>query len=211
MQQADEREANVSVESEDQARADFYALLARLYASAPDAALLSSIAACDELAADAESEDGRALADAWRTLIAASSAMDPAAAADEYQTLFVGVGKSEVSVHASAYVKSPGRTPLIEIRASLAKLGLARQSGVNVYEDHLATVCETMRALIVGAGQEEPFAFAEQREFYEAHVKPWVFDCCTAIQNSPVANYYRRVAEFTHLFMAIERDSFAID
>ena len=211
MHEADEREANVAVESEDQARADFYALLARLYASAPDAALLSSIAACDELAAEPESEDGRALAEAWRTLIAASSAMDPAAAADEYQTLFVGVGKSEVSVHASAYVKSPGRTPLIEIRASLAKLGLARQSGVNVYEDHLATVCETMRALIVGAGRGEPFAFAEQREFFEAHVKPWVFDCCTAIQNSPIANYYRRVAEFTQLFMAIERDSFAID
>jgi TorA maturation chaperone TorD len=211
MQETHEREANVPVESEDQARGDFYALLARLYASAPDAALLSSIAACDELAADAASEEGRSLADAWRTLIVASSAMDPDAAADEYQTLFVGVGKSEVSVHASAYVKSPGRTPLIEIRASLAKLGLARQSGVNVYEDHLATVCETMRALILGAGREEPFAFAEQREFFEVHVKPWVFDCCTAIQNSPVANYYRRVAEFTQLFMAIERDSFAID
>jgi len=199
MQETHESEVNVPVESEDQARADFYALLARLYASAPDAALLSSIAACDELA------------DTWRKLIAASSAMDPAAAADEYQTLFVGVGKSEVSVHASAYVKSPGRTPLIEIRASLAKLGLARQSGVNVYEDHLATVCETMRALILGAGRGEPFAFAEQREFFEAHVKPWVFDCCTAIQNSPVANYYRRVAEFTQLFMVIERDSFTID
>jgi len=211
MQETHEREANVSVGSEDQARADFYALLARLYALAPDAALLASIAACDELPADAESEDGRALADAWRKLIAASSAMDPAAAADEYQILFVGVGKSEVSVHASAYVKSPGRTPLIEIRASLAKLGLARQSGVNVYEDHLATVCETMRALILGAGRGEPFAFAEQREFFEVHVKPWVYDCCTAIQNSPVANYYRRVAEFTQLFMVIERDSFAIE
>ena len=211
MAETREGEANVAVASEDQARADFYALLARLYAAAPDAVLLSSIAACDELPADAASEGGRALADAWRKLIAASTAMDPAAAADEYQNLFVGVGKSEVSVHGSAYVKSPGTSPLIEVRASLAKLGLARQSGVNVYEDHLATVCETMRALITGAGQGEPFAFAEQREFFESHVKPWVFDCCTAIQNSPVANYYRRVAEFTQLFMAIERDSFAIE
>ena len=211
MQETHQDEATFSVASEDQARADFYALLSRLYASEPDAALLSSIAACDELSADAASEGGRALAEAWRKLIAASMAMDPAAAAEEYQNLFVGVGKSEVSVHASAYVKSPGRTPLIEIRASLAKLGLARQSGVNVYEDHLATVCETMRALITGAGLGEPFAFAEQREFFESHVLPWVFNCCTAIQNSPVANYYRRVAEFTQLFMAIERDSFAIE
>jgi TorA maturation chaperone TorD len=208
---AHENEANVLLAPEDQARADFYALLARLYAEAPDAALLSSIATGGELAADAESEDGRALAESWRKLIAASMAMDAAAAADEYQNLFVGVGKSEVSAHASSYLKAPGRTPLIEIRGSLAKLGLARQSGVNMYEDHLAAVCETMRALITGAGQGEPYAFAEQREFFEYHVGPWVFDCCTAIQNSPIANYYRRVAEFTQLFMIIERDSFAIE
>jgi TorA maturation chaperone TorD len=210
MQQMRDREASFSIASEDQARADFYALLARLYAAAPDASLLSSIAACDELSA-AESEAGRALAEAWRKLIAASTAMDPAAAADEYQALFIGVGKSEVSAHGSAYTKSPGSSPLIEVRSTLARLGLARQSGVSMYEDHLAAVCETMRVLITGAGKGEPFAFAQQREFFESHVQPWVFDCCTAIQNSSVANYYRRVAEFTQLFMAIERDSFAIE
>jgi TorA maturation chaperone TorD len=211
MQETREDAANASIAPEDQARADFYALLARLYAAAPDAALLSSIAACDELSADAESEAGRALAAAWRKLIAASTAMDPMASADEYQALFIGVGKSEVSAHGSAYIKSPGSSPLIQVRATLAKLGLARQSGVNIYEDHLAAVCETMRVLITGAGEGEPFAFAQQREFFELHVKPWVFDCCTAIENSPVANYYRRVAEFTQLFMVIERDSFAIE
>jgi TorA maturation chaperone TorD len=203
--------ANASIAPEDQARADFYALLARLYAAAPDATLLASIAACDELSADAESEAGRALAAAWRKLIAASMAMDPMASADEYQALFIGVGKSEVSAHGSAYIKSPGSSQLIQVRATLAKLGLARQSGVNIYEDHLAAVCETMRVLITGAGEGELFAFAQQREFFELHVKPWVFDCCTAIENSPVANYYRRVAEFTQLFMVIERDSFAIE
>ena len=38
-----------SIEPEDQARADFDALLARLYAAEPDAALLRSIASADEL------------------------------------------------------------------------------------------------------------------------------------------------------------------
>jgi len=202
---------NRSIAAEDQARADFYAVLSRLYAAAPDAALLSAIAASGALIADAESDGGRALANAWQRLIAASAVMDPVAAAEEYQNLFVGVGRSEVSAHASAYVKSPGATPLIEIRASLAQLGLARQSGINVYEDHLATVCETMRALITGVGGGESFPFSDQRKFFESHLDPWVFDCCTAIQNSPVANYYRRVAEFTQLFMVIERDSFAIE
>jgi TorA maturation chaperone TorD len=67
-----------------------------------------------------------------------------------------------------------------------------------------------MRLLITGGENGEPFAFAQQHEFFESHVDPWVLDCCTAIQNSPVANSYRRVAEFTQSFMAIERDSFAI-
>jgi TorA maturation chaperone TorD len=203
--------ANAWIAPEDQARADFYALLARLYAAAPDAGLLAALAGSGLLLADAESEGGRDLAEAWRKLIAASAAMDPAAAADEYHTLFIGVGKSEISAHASAYTRSPGSSPLIEIRAALAELGLARQSGVNLYEDHLAAVFETMRALILAKGARQADPVAEQRRFFATHVSPWVFDCCAAIQNSSVANYYRRVAEFTELFMAIERDSLAID
>ena len=38
-----------AIDPEDQARADFYALLSRLYAAAPDAPLLAAIAAADEL------------------------------------------------------------------------------------------------------------------------------------------------------------------
>ena len=65
-----------TLDPEDQARADFYALLARLYAAEPDAALLASIAAADELAVDEGNVEGEALAEAWRTLIAASAVMD---------------------------------------------------------------------------------------------------------------------------------------
>ena len=43
---------------EDQARAEFYALLSRLYAAAPDASLLAAIAAADEL--EIASQDGPA-------------------------------------------------------------------------------------------------------------------------------------------------------
>jgi TorA maturation chaperone TorD len=202
--------ASVAIEPEDQARADFYALLARLYAAAPDLALLSSIAGSGELTPDTQSEAGQALAEAWGKLITASAAMDPAAAGEEFQALFIGVGKSEISAHGSAYVKSPGSTPLIEVRAALTKLGLARHGGVNMYEDHIAALCATMRVLITGTGEGEVFALAEQRQFFATHLAPWVFDCCAAIQKSSIANYYRRVAEFTQMFMAIERDSFAI-
>ena len=199
------------IEPEDQARADFYALLSRLFDSAPDAGLLAAIASADELPEVSTAGTDRDLAKAWRELIAASAAMDPEAAAAEYQDLFIGVGKSEVSLNAAAYAKPGAANPLVAVRSALAELGLGRQMGVNTYEDHLAAVCETMRMLITGVKGAEAYAFAEQRGFFESHVKPWVFDCCNAIKNSAIANYYRRVAEFTQLFMALERDSFAIE
>jgi TorA maturation chaperone TorD len=199
-----------TIDPEDQARADFYALLARLYAAEPDAALLKSIAAADKLQFDEGNAEGEALAETWRKLIAASAVMDADAAAAEYLDLFVGVGASEVSPHASAYEKVPGRQPLVEVRAALARLGLSRQPGNPLYEDHLASVLATMRVLITGAGGSGSFTFDEQHDFFAAHVDPWVISCCDAIYGRAIANYYKRVAQFTKAFVAIERDSFAI-
>lgn len=206
--------AGQAVAPEDQARAGFYALLSRLYAAAPEAALLRAVGKPDALKDAAAGGGPATLAARWQALGLASEAVDASAVADEYQTLFIGVGKSEVSLHASAYLPSRGRSPLAEIRANLVRLGLARKSGVSIYEDHLAALCETMWALIAGTDAQPaaaPRALEEQRAFFERHIAPWVFDCCSAIQASPLANYYRRVAEFTQSFMAIERDSFAIE
>ena len=199
---------------EDRARADYYALLSRLYADAPDAALLHAIAQSGAATEPGELQVGAAaepFARAWARLGAASAAMDPAAAAEEYQELFIGVGQSAVSLHASAYLPASGRNALVEIRATLAQLGLGRLSGVSLYEDHLAAVCETMRVLIAGGPGVQPFTLDDQREFFGTHLGPWVFACCTAIKECTIANYYRRVAEFTDSFMAIERDSLAIE
>ena len=100
---------------------------------------------------------------------------------------------------------------LAELRAELARLGLSRQAGVSLFEDHLAAVLETMRVLVAGASGIEPRAPAEQGAFFARYVSSWVPRCCDAIIAVPVANYYRRVAEFTVFFVAIERDSFAIE
>jgi TorA maturation chaperone TorD len=75
-------------------------------------------------------------------------------------------------------------------------------------------MCETMRVLIAGSDGTDaaaPHSLADQREFFGMHLAPWVFACCNAIRSCPIANYYRRVAEFTEFFMAIERDSFAME
>ena len=204
------------LEPEDQARADFYALLARLYAEAPDAALLRAIAAAPPLGVAAHNEGAdvaaASLPAAWDLLRAASAAMDADAATDEYNNLFIGVGKSEINLHASHWLTGfMMEKPLADVRATLASLGLGRRAGVSLVEDHLAALFETMRILIAGQDDRRPALLAEQRALFERHILSWVFQCCGAMRDSAVANYYRRVAQFTDCFMALERDSFAID
>ena len=201
---------------EDQARADFYALLARLYADPPDAALLAAIAGAAPLRIDADMDrpDAAApsLAAAWDALRVASGVMDPEAVVEEYNNLFVGVGKSEVNLHAShALTGFMMEKPLVEVRTALADLGLGRREGVTMLEDHLAALCETMRMLIAGHAGRAPASLAEQKAFFERHIASWVFACCTAIGQSPVANYYLRVAQLTDSYMALERDSLAVE
>jgi TorA maturation chaperone TorD len=202
------------LEPEDQARADFYALLARLFSDAADATLLAAIAAAAPLAPATHLDDfGEAvgLAAAWDALRAASAAMDETAAREEFQTLFVGVGKSEVSLYASHYLGPQSGRPLAEIRGALARLGLARRPGSSEFEDHLAVELETMRMLVAGQDDRRPASIAEQRAFFEQHLATWVFDCCAAICDCSIANYYLRVAQFVSAFLALERDSFAMD
>jgi TorA maturation chaperone TorD len=207
---------NRTLAPEDQARADFYALLARLFADPPDAALLSAIAHAAPLGGDAATGHADApapsLAAAWEALRAASAAMDPDAVVDEYNDLFIGVGKSEVNLHASHWLTGfMMERPLVEVRAALVGLGLGRRDAASLLEDHLAALCETMRILIAGQGDRAPSTIAEQRDFFARHIAPWAFSCCTAIDSCPVANYYRQVAQFAERYMALERDSLAIE
>jgi TorA maturation chaperone TorD len=196
-----------AVAPEDEARARFYALLSRLYAEGPDAPLLAALGKSETWPADADN----ALAAAWNALILASNAMDADAVEQEYTELFVGVGRSEVDLHASHWITvAASEKPLVAVRSDLARLGLARLAGSTIYEDHLSVLCETMRMLVAGNGDREPSEIAVQRAFFDRHLAPWIFVCCDAICQCPLANYYRRVAEFTHSYMAVERDSLAI-
>ena len=65
------------VSPEDHGRANFYALISRLFADAPDQALLQAIAGSPPLVSD---DNGEPLALAWSKLISASSVMDADAA-----------------------------------------------------------------------------------------------------------------------------------
>lgn len=197
------------ISPEDHGRANFYALLSRLFADAPDAGLLAALASSPPLTTD---DDGMPLAMAWSRLIAASGVVSADAAREEYDTLFVGVGHAPLNLHASHHLTGfMMEQPLADVRATLATLGFARIGAQTMVEDHLAALCEAMRLLIVGGGDIAPAAIAVQREFFDAHIAAWFERCCTAITESPLANFYGVVAQFGCQFLLLEQAAFAIE
>jgi TorA maturation chaperone TorD len=197
-----------AVPPEDAARGDFYALLARLFVAAPDAALLSSLAAADPIPAEGDPT----LARAWQGLVDASSVMDPDAARDEFAALFEGVGKAEVSVYAGFYGGAPSIDhPRVRIQADLAALGLARPETVTEPEDHYSGLFEVMRVLVAGGAARGAGPVAEQKRFFETHLKPGAGRFFAAVGRAPGANYYRHVAAVGAAFIALESESFQLD
>jgi len=189
---------------EDDARANFYALLARLFYAGPDAELLAGIAGADELAAEGRNV---ALAEAWNALAAASAAADAEATRIEYDAVFVGTGKAPVTPYATFYLVATGREKLLAgLREELGAMGLARAERAHEPEDHIAGLCDVMRLLIAAGADEE--ALAEQRRFFDRYLRRSYPALCDAVEACGAADYYRSVARFARAFLDVEVESF---
>ena len=189
---------------EETARAELYGLLALLYYAVPPPDLLAQL----RVAATEAPAAGGFLEEPWRGLVAAARAQDDAAIAQEYDTLFGGVGKPEVYLFGSHYLSGfLNEKPLAKLRDSLARLGLAREESMPETEDHVAYLCEVMRYLI--AGEDVAVAnLTRQREFFAAHLQPWVHPLCDALSQHPKARFYAALAEFTRAFFSVEMQGF---
>ena len=191
---------------EEAARADFHALLAALLSAPPGTELLAHLAAAPAIEGDPS------LSLAWQGLVNASSAMDADAAAEEYELLFAGVGKSKVSIFAGYYTGAPARDhPRVRIQARLAGLGLARDERATEPEDHLGYLFETMRVLVGGTAERAPAKLADQKGFFEEHVAPGATRFFEALARAPEANYYRHVAAVGAAFTELESQSLQLD
>lgn len=194
---------------EDQARADLYALLARLFLAPPDAALLDALSASEPILAQG---GDLALEQAWERLSMASSVMDAQAVQDEFDALFVAIGTPLINPYGSRYIAGfINDTPLAELRTDLARLGLARVRGAGEFEDHIGALCETMRVLVGGAPGVRPQPVEQQRYFFEVHIAPWYERAMHDIAGADGANYYRLVARLAEAFLAIEADAFTVE
>ena len=192
---------------EEAARANFYALIARLLTGGPDEALLGHLATAQPLANGADP----ALAQAWQALVDASNSVDADAVAEEYEQLFIGVGKARVSIYAGYHGGAPAIDhPRVRMQADLAALGLARTTLIEP-EDHYAIVFDTMRVLVGGGAGREPVAIREQKNFFDRHVRPGAARFFAAVGAAAEAAYYRRVAALGAAFIALEQESFELD
>jgi len=190
---------------EDAARANFYGLLARLYYAPPDRALLAALAGADEITAQGGDTP---LALAWRELKDGAATLDEDAARREFEALFIGTGKAEVSPYAGAYVKrSRADQQLVALRQYLAQHRLGRQSGVNEPEDHFAALCDVMRHLVA----ELHAAPGAQREFFTAFVWSSTVSYCDATERAERAAFYRLVARFARRFLEVEHALFELE
>ena len=191
---------------EDQARAGYYALLARLFYAGPDAGLLATIAGAEEIVATGEQS---ALAGAWKALALAARAMDAEAARLEYDQLFVGTGKAEVTPYASFYLAETGREKiLVRIRGELAELGLRRVERASEPEDHVAGLFDAMRYLI-SLGSDDT-ALRKQQEFFGRYLAQAWQKLCVAISASEKAKFYKHVAHFAEAFLVVESEALKV-
>ena len=138
--------------------------------------LLQSIAAAQPIGATAP------LPRRWNRLDRGERRMDADAVAQEYTDLFIGVGQCDVNLHGSHWIAGAMLDrPLATCAASSRRSDLGRRRDVVMLEDHLSALLETMRLLVVGEGDRPPASVATQRAFFERHIAPWAFLCCSAI------------------------------
>ena len=188
---------------EDRVRGNVYALLGNLLAAAPDARLLEVLSSVAP-----EPDDDSLLAASWQMLALAAARADLAQLREEYDALFIGLGRGEVVPYGSWYLTGfLMEQPLAQLRGDLRELGIERQPGVHEPEDHAAALCDTMALLITG---EAPVPLERQFDFYARHLETWLPRFFRDLQKAESARFYRAVGQLGEQFIGVESQAFRV-
>jgi len=186
---------------EEIARADLYGLLAGLFYGPPSQDLLDAIA---HTPAGGDS----VLQQAWNDLARTCEEADAQKVRDEYESLFIGVGKPEIMLYASYYLSGfLMEKPLAALRGDLDALDLQRSESMPESEDHIAALCEVMRYLITSDDPAQN-SLAIQKQFFSTHLQPWAGEMCDVIMHHPQAVFYSEVAQLAKHFFDVEMQAF---
>lgn len=180
-------------------QANLYRLLATLLARPPaDATLMLLLLTGIPAGTQADSD----LWQCWRNLRAEAACRTLGQLEEEYNNLFVGLGRGEVVPYGSWYLC--GRLmdkPLAHLRGDLASLGIERRPDNPETEDHVAALCETM-ALI--SDPDASVSRERRQAFFYHHIVSWMPRFFKDLQAAPSAGFYRAVARIGEAFMAGE-------
>lgn len=186
----------------DVSRVQSYGLLARLLMRPPSEELLRQLSTL------------RGDTTAWGTtlgdLARAAGETGHAEAVREYNRLFIGLNRGELVPYASFYLTGFLQDrPLVEIRADMARLGIARSPDVVEPEDHIAALLETMAGLIDGRFGKTA-SVEEQQSFFKLRLTSWAPDFFRDLLEAKSAVFYRPVGGLGCLLMEIEENAFAL-
>jgi TorA maturation chaperone TorD len=141
-------------------------------------------------------------------LAAAAAATDDRAVSKEFFDLFIGLGRGELLPYASYYLTGfLHERPLARVREDLNALGIERAGTSREPEDHIAILLEVMAGLARNDFEAE---FAEQKRFFERHLKPWTARMFADLEMSPSARFYRAVGRAGLVFMELESEAFTL-
>jgi TorA maturation chaperone TorD len=179
-------------------RVSAWGLLGRLLASPPDEQVLELLVQSEGAAGAGDNLLGAA----WDMLAKAAARTSPAELEDEFQDLFIGVGRGELMPYGSWYLTGfIMEQPLARLRGELAMLGFTRREGVTEPEDHVAALCDVMAMISEG---EQPASVDAQAGFFGRHVAPWMGRFFRDMQQAPSARFYRAVGQLGEQYVALE-------
>lgn len=184
------------IEQEQRYRASAYALLAALLRAPPEQTLLDHLV---ELSPESDSESDE-LSLAMAGLAGAAQKVRPADLEDEYNSLFIGLGRGEVVPYGSWYLTGYlMEQPLSDLRDDLRALGFERNPDVREPEDHVAAIFEVFSVMI-----SDSVGLERQQSFYQRHMKSWVSRFFNDLGEAKSADFYRFVARFGVAFYRLE-------
>jgi TorA maturation chaperone TorD len=190
---------NQSIEDEQRYRASAYALLAGLLRSSPGQALLDYLSALSP-DGDASAEEVDELGSAMSNLAVASRARDLSLLEEEFNNLFIGVGRGEIVPFASWYLTGfLMEQPLSDLRDDLRALGFERNEDTHEPEDHASAIFEVFSVMISDA-----FSLEQQQIFFKTHMQSWLERFFADLDQAQSADFYQDVAQFGTAFLKLE-------
>lgn len=188
---------------EDALRADMYRFIAGLLLRAPDAAVLERVGGL--------TGDDSAMGVAIAELAEQARMTAPKPVSEEYETLFIGLGRGELVPFASYYLTGfLNEKPLAKLRQTLGRLGIERRESVKEPEDHIGQLFEVMGGLISGS-YGAPADLATQRQVFVDHIAPWAGHFFGDLATAEHARFYAPLGKMGAEFIRIEGQAFAME